>query len=634
MSKHVIIGTAGHVDHGKTMLIKALSGIDTDRLKEEKKRGITIELGFAHIPLPDGEQAGIVDVPGHEKFIRNMLAGAGGMDLVLLVVAADEGFMPQTREHLGILSLLDIKEGIIVLTKIDMVEPDWVEMVSEEIREEVKGTFLENAPILPVSAMTGEGLDKLKEVIYEKVSQAKEKNVHAPARIPIDRVFSIDGFGTVITGTLLEGEIKEGDELMLYPEQIPVKVRNVQVHSQTVPTAYAGQRTAINLAALKKEDLQKGDTLAKEGSLDVSLMLDVKLSILGDCERLIENGSRLHFYHGTREVLCKLVLLDRDALSAGESGYAQLRFTEPVATKKGDHFVVRFYSPVETVGGGIILDSNPAKHKRNDESVVKGLSVKESGSLTDLVAQKYKEEGAKLSTNEQIAAAMQLSKEQLAEELDRLQQDGTVLPLTEKISMHTDCLSDWGRRLETLLREFHQASPLLIGIKKEDLKGKFPPAKDAALLDTMLKVFTEEDRVRIVNGRVTNFTVEMTGPQKKLFDEIEETYRKAGMNVPGVEEILAAHPKETDLCRQILEALLEQDRLVSIAPQMYFHRESYEASETVMRKLLEEKGSVTLAEFRDACGTSRKYALALLELFDRRGITAMSGEARVKGKNF
>ena len=305
--KNIIIGTAGHVDHGKTALIKALTGIETDRIKEEKKRGITIELGFAYLDLPDGEKAGIIDVPGHEKFVKNMLAGAGGIDLALLVVAADEGFMPQTREHLGILSLLNISEGIIVVTKKDLVDEDWLEIVCDEIREEVKGTFLENAQMIPVSSYTGEGIEELRQAIFaliDKNSQIKKLDI--PPRIPVDRIFSVEGFGTVITGTLIEGTLKVGDPVTVYPSRLETRVRNLQVHSHDVQEAYAGQRVAVNLAGLKKTDLNKGDVVAAPNSMHTTMMIDIKLTILKDCQREILNATRLHLYHGARDILCKV----------------------------------------------------------------------------------------------------------------------------------------------------------------------------------------------------------------------------------------------------------------------------------------------------------------------------------------
>ena len=353
--KHVVIGTAGHVDHGKTALVRALTGVDTDRLAEEKRRGLTIELGFARLDFPDGSCAGVVDVPGHEKFIKTMLAGAGGIDLAMLVVAADEGFMPQTVEHLNILSLLGVRRGVVVLTKCDLADADWLAMARADLAARVKGTFLENAPVVETSAATGQGIEDLRETLHALVRQTREKSARVPFRLPIDRVFSVDGFGTVVTGTLIEGALHVGGEAELLPSGTRSRVRNLQVHGENTAIAVAGQRVAVNLAGIKKTDVIRGDTLAEPDSVRVSRLLDVRLSCLRDSERTVENGSRVHFCHGTAARLAKVVLLDRDALAPGESAYAQLRFTEDVAAKCGARFVIRFYSPLETIGGGIIL---------------------------------------------------------------------------------------------------------------------------------------------------------------------------------------------------------------------------------------------------------------------------------------
>ena len=337
--KHIVIGTAGHVDHGKTALVRALTGVDTDRLAEEKRRGLTIELGFARLDFPDGSCAGVVDVPGHEKFIKTMLAGAGGIDLAMLVVAADEGFMPQTVEHLDILQLLGVKGGLIVLTKADLVDEDWLNMLEEDVKSRVKGTFLEDKPILRTSVRTGEGIEALREALHDLTLHAEEKSARTPFRLPIDRVFSVDGFGTIVTGTLIDGHIAVGDEAQLMPLGNQCRVRNLQVHGSDVKTAYAGQRVAMNLAGVKKTDITRGDTIAKPGSMRVSLMLDVRLQNLKNSRRTIVNGSQVHLYHGSAVRLAKVVLLERDALQPGESAYAQLRMTEEIATRQGDRFV-------------------------------------------------------------------------------------------------------------------------------------------------------------------------------------------------------------------------------------------------------------------------------------------------------
>ena len=389
--KHVIIGTAGHVDHGKTCLIKALTGIDTDRLKEEKKRGITIELGFAYLDLANGQRVGIVDVPGHEKFVRNMLAGAGGLDIAMLVVAADEGIMPQTVEHLDILSILGIKQGVVVITKTDLVEPEFTELVAEDIKELTQGTFLENAPIIPVSVYEQQGLEVLKKTLETLCKELPERAESGQFRLPIDRVFSLKGFGTVVTGTLMEGKLKKEQNIVLYPENAPVKVRSLQVHSKDTEVAFAGQRVAVNVPDRKKEEILRGDVLATKDSLYPTMMVDVKLEMLKHTDRVVKHGSRVHIYHGTRELLGKIALMNRDELKAGESAYAQLRLEEETVLRKGDHFVIRFYSPVETIGGGVVLDACPKKHRKNDKKAYRAFKVKEQGSLEEQFELAYQE---------------------------------------------------------------------------------------------------------------------------------------------------------------------------------------------------------------------------------------------------
>ncbi|MEG1583979.1 MAG: selenocysteine-specific translation elongation factor, partial [Anaerovorax sp.] len=377
---NVIVGTAGHVDHGKTCLIKALTGIETDRLKEEKKRGITIELGFADLKNTGEQHIGIIDVPGHERFVRNMLAGIGGIDIVLLVVAADEGIMPQTVEHFEILKMLNIHKGIVVLTKVDLVEEEWLEIVKEDVQDTVAGTFLEGAPVVEVSSFTGKNIDMLKEMICELAKGSGQRREESSLlRIPIDRVFTIDGFGTVVTGTLTEGSVRVGDEVALYPVGKTAKVRTLQVHGKMVDQAVAGQRTAVNLTNIKKEELERGYVLGAKGSMKNTMMLDVKIDLFKDSPRSLVNGSRLHLYYGAAEVLCKAILLESEEIHSGESTFAQLRLEKEIAVKKGDRFIIRFYSPVETIGGGMILDANPKKHKRFQAQTLADFQIKSEG---------------------------------------------------------------------------------------------------------------------------------------------------------------------------------------------------------------------------------------------------------------
>ena len=628
--KYSIIGTAGHVDHGKTALIKALTGVETSRLQEEKKRGITIELGFAGLDLPDGGKAGIIDVPGHEKFVKNMLAGVGGMDLVLMVIAADEGVMPQTTEHLDILSLLNVKEGIIVLTKIDMAEEEWIEMVEEDIREQVKGTFLENAPIMRVSSKTGEGIEKLRQLIFEKLAQTDAKNNNAPMRIPIDRVFSMEGFGTVITGTLIEGSLNEGDDVMVYPAGVPAKVRNIQVHSEPVKKAFAGQRTAVNLSGIKKQDIKRGDCLAAPDSLQQTLMLDVKIKALAHCERELVNASRLHFYHGTGDCLCKLVLLDRDSLTKGEEAFAQLRFTEPVTVKNGDHFVVRFYSPIETVGGGVILNCLPQRHKRYDENVLESLKIKESGTADEKIMQRFIDAGVRFTPVSDIFTQLGIDKKEFDDAVEKSLADGELISITPQIMIHKKVLEETEENLLKILDKYHRENPLRAGMKKEEVRNRLLPRSDSLLANKLLEIIIRNGKIAESGQciRKADFTVQYSPSQKKLSDALNERFLKENFETSSLDEIKAQYAKEKDL-KAVLEAMTDSGDIVFLTPQIIMHAEAYKKAKTILMDFCAENGEISLSQFRDLIGTSRKYALALLEYFDRRGITRKSGDARV-----
>lgn len=625
--KNIIIGTAGHVDHGKTALIKALTGIETDRIKEEKKRGITIELGFAYLDLPDGEKAGIIDVPGHEKFVKNMLAGAGGIDLALLVVAADEGFMPQTREHLGILSLLNISEGIIVITKKDMVDDDWLEIVCEDVRNEVKGTFLENAQIIPVSSYTGEGIEQLKTAIFELIDQNTQiKNLDIPFRIPVDRIFSVEGFGTVITGTLIEGRMKIGDPVTIYPSRIESRVRNLQVHSHDVTEAYAGQRVAVNLAGLKKTDLNKGDVVAVPNSMHTTMMIDIKLNILRDCEREILNGTRLHLYHGARDVLCKVILLDRDSISAGESCYAQLRLEEEIAVKTGDRFVLRFYSPLETIGGGVILDSNPFKHKRNDPAVLESLHIKESGSDKEKISAALHDYSSRFETLDFLQVQTAIPKEQFDQQIQKLLKDKTAFRVSDSIVIHSDYLTHLKDTAVRLLSAYHQENPLRDGMKKDEFRSKFLHFDDIAVIDKITDSLVNRKFLKYVNGCVALADFEVQKDDN--LEEIEAAFREGGFSPESPDQIATRFPKVKNY-RQVVESLVNTGRLVRVEDKILLHVDYYEKALSMAKEHIAQNGQITLAEMRDLMGASRKFAVAVLEYWDRRNITKKVGDARV-----
>jgi selenocysteine-specific elongation factor len=635
--KHVIIGTAGHVDHGKTLLIKALTGIDTDRLIEEKKRGITIELGFAHLDWPDGTQAGIVDVPGHEKFIKNMLAGAGGIDLAMLVIAADDGVMPQTVEHLDILTLLGIKDGLVVITKADTVDPEWLEMMREEITERVKGSFLEGKPIVTVSAYTGQGIPELKEMLRNLVRNAEEKSLRIPFRLPIDRVFSVDGFGTVVTGTLIEGAINEGDPAELVPSGAETRIRNLQVHGQDVSTAYAGQRVAINLAGLKKADIRRGDIVAKPGTVRTSRMLDVRLQNLRDSARIIQNDSQVHLFHGSSVLLAKVVLFGREELKPGESCYAQLRLTEPIASKNGDRFVIRFFSPLETIGGGVILDDQPRRHKRSDPRIQDILRIKESGSRDDQTIQILAEFGTKLPAAAQLMAKLQREESDIQDELYHLCSRGyAVEPLPGRYTAATVLDKVW-KDCQEILTLYHKQNPLHAGIKAAELRQKLFKGMEQSAADAFLNILRQEGKLRKITDRYAlwDFTITLTKRQRNIREKLLKTYQNAGIETPITDHIMEEFPtnERTD-ARQVLESLVSSGDLVMLIPQICLHRNTYASILETAKTHFETQDSLTLAQLRDLLHSSRKYAQAIIEYFDKIHITKKDGDIHYLDQGF
>ena len=628
---HVIIGTAGHVDHGKTLLIKALTGIETDRLQEEKKRGITIELGFAHLDWEDGTQAGIVDVPGHEKFIKNMLAGAGGIDLAMLIVAADDGFMPQTLEHLDILTLLGIKDGCLVITKSDVVDPEWLEMMQEEIVGRLEGTFLEGKPIYAVSAYTGQGIPELKEALHGMVQRASLKNMRVPFRLPVDRVFSVDGFGTVVTGTLIEGSMHEGDLAELVPSGAATRIRNLQVHGKDVDTAYAGQRVAVNLAGLKKTDIKRGDAVVKPSSVRTSRMLDVRLQNLRGSNRVIQNDSQVHLYHTSQVQLAKVVLLDRDALHPGESCYAQLRLADPISTKSGDRFVIRFYSPLETIGGGVILDDSPVRHKRFQQPVLDALKIKENGSGGDRVIQVLTEFGTELPDVARLAAKLRLDEEDVTKAVQELCARGrAVEPLEGRYASAAVMDKTWDTCRE-ILSGYHKQNPLHAGMKEAEVRQKCFKNLDQTTADALLYALRQEGKLRRVSERyaLADFEIKFTKRQNNIKQKLLQTYKNAGLESPATDDVMAGFPQneKTD-AKQVLESLVTGGELVMLTPQICWYKDVYAGVCDVVKTHFADHETITLGELRDLINSSRKYTLAVLEYYDKNRITKKDGDLR------
>ena len=532
--KNIIVGTAGHIDHGKTTLIKALTGRNTDRWEEEQRRGITIDLGFTYFDLKNGDRVGIIDVPGHEKFINNMVAGVVGMDLVLLVVAADEGIMPQTREHMDILGLLGIKKSILVINKCDLVDEEWLELVEEEIQEELEGTFLEGAPVVKVSAATGQGLDELTDTIQQLMSdEVVAKDIQTIPRLPIDRAFTLSGFGTIITGTLISGTITREDVLEMYPIGKECKIRNIQVHGQNQDKCYAGQRVAINLSNVKKKEIRRGCVLAPKNSMKNTDLLDVKLKVLEDSMRILTNHERLHLYTGTSEILCRAVLLDKEQIGPGEEGLVQLRLEEEIAVKRGDRFVVRFYSPMETIGGGIVLEPNPVRKKRFDAQAIEELKKKESGSLGDVMELQIKEHGDTMITLAELAKVMAHSVDELKEYLEELEESGTifVFPMKKDTYLwHRDSEFAVRQKIEETLQKYHSEHPYRYGMKKAEIHNTFLKKIKPNIFDAYIERMTGEN----VYGRREEY-LSLPGyevPRDAMYLQteklIEDTFEKAG----------------------------------------------------------------------------------------------------------
>ncbi|HIY01718.1 MAG TPA: selenocysteine-specific translation elongation factor [Candidatus Blautia faecipullorum] len=627
--RYGIIGTAGHVDHGKTCLIQALTGIDTDRLKEEKKRGITIELGFAWLELPEGGRVGIVDVPGHEKFVKNMLAGAGGMDLVMLVVAADEGVMPQTVEHLDILSILGIRRGVIVITKTDLADPDLVDLVEEDIRELVKGTFLEDAPAVPVSVYENRGLDRLKEVLYEMYRKLPDRKEGTCFRLPIDRVFTMKGFGTVVTGTLSEGKIRRDQEVVLYPENRPVKIRSIQVHGQTEETAYSGQRVAVNIPDRTREEVFRGDVLATKNSLYPTRMADVILTVLRHTDRTVKNGSRVHIYHGTRELLGKAVLLDREELKAGESCYAQLRLEEETVLRKGDRFVIRFYSPAETIGGGEVLDACPRKHRRRDEKVLEAFRVKEKGTAEELLELSALEHWGCFCTLEELAARSSLNRSSLKNTAVKLAEKKRLVPLEENLYIHRDEFDYYRRKTEKFLDEFHRAYPLKEGMGAQEARSRLG-LSDSRRTDEIFSVLKDEKVIKEANGFLSKkrFRVVLKEDEDAIVQEIIRHYLEAGF-APLATELYTKEHRNQKKFQAVFTSLLNKKVLIRLDGQYCVHREYYEKAKKAFAEMASRCPEVVLGEYRDYLGCSRKVAVALLEHFDKNGYTRKTEGGRV-----
>ncbi|SFE49787.1 selenocysteine-specific translation elongation factor [Peptostreptococcus sp. D1] len=626
--KHIVVGTAGHIDHGKTSLIMALTGRETDTLEEEKKRGISINLGFTYFDLPSGKRVGIVDVPGHEKFIKNMLAGASGLDMVVLVVAADEGMMPQTIEHIDILSYLKIKKGLVVMTKCDMVDDEMLELAEDDIKEGLKGTFLDGVEVLRVDSLSKRGIPELIEKLDEMSEEVEEKNTTLPPRLNIDRVFSIKGFGTVVTGTIIEGIIKVNDELEIYPSRKKVVVRNIQVHSENVDLAYAGQRTAINLSSVRVNDIERGDILAASDSMLESMMLDVKIKLLNHEGCKLENWDRLKLYHGTKEILCRAVPLENENMKAGDEGFVQLRLEERIVCKKMDPFVIRTYSPMDTIGGGVIVDVSNVKHSINKDikKILEDLRIKESGDEKLILDIYLKNNSYKFPKTQDMMAYVGVDKARIENLLSELSSENKTVEINGKI-VHEEYYRLLKSKLLRILKKYHEENNLRVGMPKQEAGTKVESSFKIKDIDSFLDLVQADGQIKIIDNTVSlfDFKVELNEEEISIKNQILSELNKNGYeDISTIEDICKNDKKKKSVLDSMIGAeleLLDDENIIAT--------ELYEKAKKKLIDYINKNGEISLGEFRDMMNSSRKISMLILESFDKKKITKRVENKRI-----
>ncbi|SPJ15908.1 Selenocysteine-specific elongation factor [Syntrophobacter sp. SbD2] len=632
--KQVILGTAGHIDHGKTSLIKALTGIDTDRLKEEKLRGITIELGFAHMDMPGGERLGIVDVPGHEKFVKHMVAGATGIDLVALVIAADEGVMPQTREHMEICELLRVKKGLVVLTKTDLVnDSDWLEMVREDIVEFLKTTFLEGCEIIAVSAVTGQGLEELKKSLARLFAEVEPKSSEGPFRLAIDRVFTMRGFGTVITGTSISGRLQIGDPVVIYPSGLKSKVRGIQTHGNDVQEVLPGQRTAVNLQGMERALIERGDVLASAGALSASHMIDIQLELLKGAPRPLKHRAKIRFHTGTAEHLATIILLDRQELKPGEKTFAQIRLDQPTAVLRGDRFVLRSYSPVLTIGGGTVLHPLPRKHKGSAKrEAVKALEKLFKSPEPDIILWHLQDAGWAGLGEVELRIRTNVPQKFLEKTLQQFTSARKVV-LYDKENrrlIHPDALEEMKSSVTAILADYHSRFPLKPGMSKEEIPALLSKPIDSKLYNFVLRQLAEAGQIaqEMEWVRLTTHKVALSKDEDTIRQKIEKAFLESGLQPPFFREVASGLPGTSKQHQEVLEWMLSKGTLLKTKEEIYFHAAAMAELQNRLVTWLKEHGEITTTQFKEMTGVSRKYTIPLLEYFDAQKVTIRVGEVR------
>jgi selenocysteine-specific elongation factor len=629
--KNVIVGTAGHIDHGKSTLVEALTGTHPDRLEEEKRRGITIDLGFAFLQT-EGMRLGFVDVPGHERFVRNMLAGAGGIDLVLLVVAADESIKPQTREHFEICRLLRTRRGLVALTKADMVDAETLELVRLEVEEFVRGSFLEGSPIVAVSARTGTGLDELRANLLRAASEAPERDTSNYFRLPIDRAFAVKGFGTVVTGTLVSGRVRVGDELEMIPPGRRVRVRGLHSAGQAMEEATAGQRTALNLAGVELAEVRRGMVLASAGRFRATRQLDARIRLLGSA-RPLKHRAQVHFHQGTAETVGEVVLLEGAAIAPGGSGFAQLQLRDPVLVLAGDRFILRQFSPVTTIGGGVVIDSLAPRHRRRDGSAVSQLEALEGGRREDALAALAQAEPRGLTLEEAVARTAWVEElvRGAAEGLER-ERRLRIVSREPWVMVAAATANTCSERILKILDGFHRANPLVAGIPKEELRDRAARGLRPEIFRSVLDEMVRAGQVGVAGDVVMRAgrKIVLTAEEESARREIESAFESAGLAVPRLAEILPRLPVDRKRAEKLVRLLLREGVLVKVSEELVFHKGAMGRLRELLAGYKSKQGNrISVSGFKELTGISRKYAIPLLEYLDREKVTRRVGDERV-----
>ncbi len=634
--EHIIVGTAGHIDHGKTTLVKALTGIETDRLKEEKERGITIELGFASLVLPDNTRIGIVDMPGHEKFVKNMVAGASGIDVVVMVIAADEGVMPQTREHMEICQLMGIEHGMIALTKTDLVDEELLELARADIEDFVQGSFLEEAPMVPVSASKGEGLDEFVATLQTICEALPERRIPPVFRLPVDRVFSMKGFGTVITGTLISGKVQVGDEIMVYPGKISSRVRGIQVHSQSVDMADAGTRTAINFQGLDKESVSRGNIVSFPDALVASHMVDAHFFYLPSNQKTLQQRTRVRFHSGTSEIAGHMILLDGEELMPGGEAKVQFRLETPVCCIKDDRYVIRSYSPVKTIGGGQILHPVAHKHKRLDDNVLAGLEALMNQEPEQSISFVLSQEGLAGMSLEHLKIMTNIPGKRLGDLLQKMLARQEIL-LTDKerqAYVSHGVFADFRQRILELLDDFHKKNPLKEGMSVQELKSKFSYAfshnRDSRVFASLIGKMVKEGLAVQENDiiRMAEFTMSLAVDEKEVKDNIAKIYGDAGLQPPFFRNICQELNLDKNTGMAVMHLLMDEKAVVKVKDDLYFDAASLGNFQEKLVAHLQAHESITPGELKELSGVSRKFLIPIMEYFDSIRLTMRVGNDR------